>query len=134
MSDSSNADDESPAFKRGTELRSRVLGAAHVSKAGHRPGEFGSGLGRLTNEVAWGTIWTRDGLTLRDRSLVTVAALCALGRSGELAVHVRGALNNGVLPTELEETFIQVGLYAGFPAAGEGVRVTREVLQDRASE
>jgi 4-carboxymuconolactone decarboxylase len=67
----------------------------------------------LVTEACWGSIWTRPGLERKHRSLLNIAMLCALNRSNELAVHVRGAVNNGASEVEIRETLLQVAIYCG---------------------
>ena len=77
---------------------------------------------------AWGDVWQRPGLDLKTRSLITVAMLTALGRQHELKGHVRGALNNGVTPAELQEVLLHAAVYCGVPAAVEAFRTAAEVV------
>ena len=79
-------------------------------------------------ESAFGMIWSRPGLAIRDRSLVTVSQLAALGKSEELKAHLRGALNVGLTREELVEALMQTAIYAGVPAAVEALRVAAEIL------
>jgi 4-carboxymuconolactone decarboxylase len=79
-------------------------------------------------ETAFGKIWSRDALPLRDRSLITVAMLAALGRAGELRGHLAGARNLGVSQEELVEVLMQVAVYAGVPAANDALNVAAEVF------
>src|SRR6187549_1345795 len=83
---------------------------------------------RYVAETAFGMIWSRPGLALRDRSLVTVAQLAALGRTDELRAHLRGALNVGLSREELVEVLMQTAVYAGVPAANDALKVAAEVL------
>lgn len=83
---------------------------------------------RYVAETAFGMIWTRPGLAIRDRSLVTVAQLAALGRTDELRAHLRGALNVGISRDELIEVLMQTAVYAGVPAANDALQVAAEVL------
>ncbi len=83
---------------------------------------------RYVAETAFGTIWSRPGLAIRDRSLVTVAQLAALGRSQELRAHLVGALNVGVTREEIVEVLMHTAVYAGVPLAVEALRVAAEVL------
>ncbi|CAN5237845.1 carboxymuconolactone decarboxylase family protein [soil metagenome] len=86
-------------------------------------------LGRYIVEFAFGDIYSRDGLSLRDRELATVAALTAMGgREPQLKVHVRAALNVGLTRDEIEETILQTVPYAGFPTAINAVNALKEVL------
>jgi 4-carboxymuconolactone decarboxylase len=82
----------------------------------------------MVTAIGWGEFWTRPGLTRKERSLITMGILAALGRSHELSVHVRGAVNNGCTPEEIREALIHTGCYAGFPATLEAVRVAKGVL------
>jgi 4-carboxymuconolactone decarboxylase len=83
---------------------------------------------RYVAETAFGMIWSRPGLAIRDRSLATVAQLAALGRADELRAHLRGALNVGLTRDELVEVLIQTAVYAGVPAANEALKVAAEVF------
>ena len=79
-------------------------------------------------ETAFGKIWSRDALPVRDRSLITVAMLAALGRTGELRAHLTGARNLGISQEELVEVLMQVAVYAGVPAANDALNVAAEVF------
>ena len=83
---------------------------------------------RYVAESAFGMIWSRPGLATRDRSLVTVAQLAALGRTEELRAHLVGARNVGLSRDELVEVLMQTAIYAGVPAANEALKVAAEVL------
>ena len=83
---------------------------------------------RYVAETAFGMIWSRPGLAIRDRSLVTVAQLAALGKTEELKAHLRGALNLGISQEELVEVLMQTAVYAGVPAANEALKAAAEVL------
>ncbi|WP_327080550.1 carboxymuconolactone decarboxylase family protein [Polaromonas sp. CG_9.5] len=77
---------------------------------------------------AWGDVWQRPGLDLKTRSLITVAMLTALGKQHELKGHVRGALNNGATPAELQEVLLHAAVYCGVPTAVEAFRTAAEVV------
>ncbi|MBA2609640.1 MAG: carboxymuconolactone decarboxylase family protein [Actinobacteria bacterium] len=79
-------------------------------------------------ETAFGKIWSRDALPIRDRSLITVAMLAALGKTGELRGHLMGARNLGISQEELVEVLMQVAVYAGVPAANEALNVAAETF------
>lgn len=83
---------------------------------------------RYVAETAFGMIWSRPGLALRDRSLVTVAQLAALGRTDELRAHLMGARNLGITREELVEVLMQTAVYAGVPAANDALKVAADVL------
>jgi 4-carboxymuconolactone decarboxylase len=115
-------------FEDGLATRRQVLGDAYVQAALDKVTPFTAELQELVSRNAWGTVWQREGLSLRDRSMVTVAMAAALGRSHELKVHVRGALNNGVTEAELKEIFMHMSVYCGFPLTLEAFRAASEVI------
>jgi len=83
---------------------------------------------QLTMEHLFGNIWTRPGLELRERSLITMAALTVLGREPELKTHIRGALNIGISKDKITEMIIHLAYYGGWPVAVNGLRIAREVF------
>jgi len=115
-------------FEAGLEVRKAVMGEGYVARALGNADAFSAPLQALVTEAAWGMVWTRDGLALRERSIATVAMLAALGREEELHGHLRGALNNGLSAEALREIVLQVCIYAGFPAGLAAFRVLRNVL------
>ena len=123
-----------PLQARGEKMRRKVLGDKYVDGASKAAVTFGADFQNVVTAFAWGGVWTRDGLPLRDRSLITVAVLAALHRSDELKLHFRGALQNGVTKAELEELLVQVGVYAGFPAAVAGNRVGQAFFRELEAE
>jgi alkylhydroperoxidase/carboxymuconolactone decarboxylase family protein YurZ len=84
----------------------------------------------LLTEFVFGEIWNRPGLALRDRSLITIAALTVLGHQEELRLHLRAALNNGLTRDEITEAILHLGFYGGLPTAVTGFRVAREVFAE----
>jgi 4-carboxymuconolactone decarboxylase len=96
-------------------------------------GGFGSELGALAAEFAFAGVWDRPGLDAKYRSLVTIAVLATEGRSGELRNHIEAGLNHGLSSAELEEAFMQIGVYAGLPAAWTALHVAQEVMAARAA-
>lgn len=114
----------------GQRKRREVLGDEHVDRSLANATEFSQPIQELVTQYCWGEVWTRDGLAARDRSLINLAMLTALNRNHELAVHVRGAVNNGVTPTEIQEVLLQTAIYVGVPAALESFRVAEETLKD----
>jgi 4-carboxymuconolactone decarboxylase len=121
---------ESELFERGLSVRSEVLGAEHVQRSLERASEFSQPIQELVTEYCWGAIWTRPGLGRRERSLLNLGMLTALGRSHELAVHVRGAVANGVTALEIQEALLQATIYCGVPAGMEAFRVADSVLEE----
>ncbi len=96
-------------------------------------GDFAPKLAELTDEVLFGDVWERPGLSKRDRSLVTVAALIALNRSEQLRFHLVRALDNGLTKEELIEAITHLAFYSGWPTAVSAVMMAKEVLQKRDS-
>ena len=117
-----------PETQAGLATRRKVLGDAYVDAALGRSTPFTAPLQELVTKHAWGNTWQRPGLDLRTRSIVTVSMLVALGKTHELKIHVRGALNNGVTPEELQEIFLHASVYCGFPTALDAFRVGSEVI------
>jgi 4-carboxymuconolactone decarboxylase len=104
-------------FDEGIAIRRAVAGDSYVDASLKRHSStFSKPLQELVTEVGWGWIWTRPGLDRRQRSLLNLGMLCALNRSAELGVHVRGALRNGLSEEEIREALLQVGVYVGLPA------------------
>jgi len=118
------------AHEKGMELRRRVMGEGHVAKRGASPDPFTRQQQELVTEIAWGTIWSRPGLPLKVRSLVTLGMLAALNRPDEIKGHVLGALNNGATKEEIIEVFVHSAAYCGFPASNGGVRLCVEVFRE----
>jgi 4-carboxymuconolactone decarboxylase len=119
-------DPEKSRYERGLAKLREVDG-----KAGEEVVSSLGDLGRYVVEFAFGDIYSRGGLSLREREISTVATLTAMGgREPQLRVHVHGALNVGVSPEEIEETIIHTVPYAGFPTAINGMRVLKEVLEE----
>jgi 4-carboxymuconolactone decarboxylase len=117
-------------YEQGMRVRREVLGDEHVDRAIARTDSVTQDFQDYITRNAWGDIWSRPGLDRRSRSLITLALLAALQHEGELAMHVRAALRNGVTKEEISEVLLQVGLYAGVPTANRALAVAQEVLAD----
>lgn len=120
-------------FAQGMNTRRRVLGDAHVDRAGAAQTEFDADFQRFITETAWGLVWSRPGLDLRTRHLITVAILAALGREHELALHLRSLPNTGTSPADLREALLHVALYAGIPAANAAIALAKPILAESAA-
>ena len=107
----------SKAFKAGLAMRKKVLGPDHVANSFRNADEFTMPFQEIATEFAWGSVWTRPGLSLRDRSLATLAQCIALNRPHEIRIHLRGAIRNGVTWTEIRELCLHSFLYCGGPAS-----------------
>jgi len=117
-------------FDKGLQVRREVLGADYVDAALKNADAFNMPLQELVTEYCWGEVWTRPGLDRRTRSLLNLAMLTALNRPHELALHVRGAINNGVTRDEIAEVLLQAAIYCGVPAAVDAFRVARDTLKE----
>jgi len=118
------------SLEEGLEVRRAVLGAEHVDRSLAQVSEFSRPLQELVTEYCWGMVWTREGLPRATRSLLNIARLTALNRPHELAVHLRGALTNGVTVAEIQETLLQTAVYVGAPAALESFRIAESVFKE----
>lgn len=117
-------------FEEGLAVRREVLGEAHVDASLSQTSDFSRPIQELVTEYCWGIVWASDGLPRKTRSLLNLAMLTALNRSHELAVHVRGALNNGATEAEIQEVLLQTAIYVGVPAALESFRIADRVVKE----
>jgi 4-carboxymuconolactone decarboxylase len=99
-----------------------------VQRAFENADELSMPFQELATEFAWGSVWTREGLSLRERSLMTMAMCIALNRPRELQIHLRGALRNGVQPELLPEILLQAFIYCGGPATIDAMHAIREAM------
>ena len=115
-------------YRAGLEVRRSVLGDPHVDRAEDTATDFDRPFQQLITEAAWGTVWARPGLSTRERSIVTLALLAALGHDEEVAMHVRATANTGASRDDICETFLHVAIYAGVPAANRAFKIAKEVF------
>jgi len=113
----------------GMRTRRSVLGGEHVDRAEASKTEFDADFQSFITETAWGSVWSRPGLTRRERSLITIALLAAGGHADELAMHVRAAANTGASPSDIKETLLHVAVYAGVPAANRAFKIAKRELE-----
>jgi 4-carboxymuconolactone decarboxylase len=118
----------------GMRVRREVLGDAYVDRAVARTTPFTADFQDFITQVAWGDVWSRPDLDRRTRSCITLAMLTALGREHEIALHVRGAVRNGVTGREIGEILIHAAIYAGIPAANRAFQIAETVLNEIAAE
>jgi len=117
----------------GLGVRRDVLGAEYVDKALAGADEFNREFQDLVSEYCWGVCWTDEALSRRERSILNLGMLAALGRSHEFALHFRGALRNGLSRDELRAVLTQITIYCGVPAGVESFRIARQVLAEEAA-
>jgi 4-carboxymuconolactone decarboxylase len=115
--------------EEGMAMRRRVLGDAHVDRAIAAATDFDRPFQEWITENVWGDVWSRPGIELKTRSLVTIAILGALDRD-ELELHLRAARNTGVTKEEITEVLLHVAVYAGVPAANRAFQVARAIFEE----
>lgn len=117
-------------FAEGMQTRRAVLGDAHVDAAEAKQTDFDAPFQTLITEAAWGSVWSRPHWDKRQRSIVTIALLAALGHDEELAMHVRATRNTGASSEDLREAMMHVAIYAGVPAANRAIKIIKECLAE----
>ena len=127
MTDSSR---ETERYRQGLQTRRSVLGDAHVDGALARETPFDRPFQQFITEGAWGTLWSRPGWTKRERSIVTIALLAALGHHEEVAMHVRATARTGATMDDICEALMHVAVYAGVPAANHAFKIAKAVYAE----
>lgn len=127
-------DDRDDVFDRGLALRKQVLGDAYVTRAMEGADAFSMPMQELSTQYCWGDIWSRPGLSRRDRSLLNIGMISALNRPHELKLHVKAALRNGLSQDEIQEALLQVAVYCGIPAGMDSIRIAREAIAEYQTE
>ncbi len=117
-------------YADGMKIRRRVLGDAHVDAAEASKSKFDEAFQALITEGAWGSVWARDTISLRERSMLTIALLAACGNFDEIAMHVRATANTGATPDDVIEALLHVAVYAGVPRANRAIKIARETYQE----
>lgn len=125
---------QSERYRQGMATRRAVLGDTHVDRATAAATPFDQPFQELITESAWGTVWSRPGWTKRERSMVTIALLAALGHDEEVAMHVRATANTGASRADIAEALMHVAIYAGVPAANRAIRVAKQVFAELDAE
>jgi 4-carboxymuconolactone decarboxylase len=117
-------------FDKGLAVRRAVMGESYVEASLKAADDFSMPMQELVTEFCWGEVWTRPGLDRRSRSILNLGMIAALNRPEELAIHVRGAINNGVTKDEIKECFLQVAVYVGMPAGLGCFKIARQVFKE----
>jgi 4-carboxymuconolactone decarboxylase len=115
---------------KGLEVRKAVLGEAYVNNALKNVDDFNRPFQEMLNEYCWGTVWGREELPRKTRSMLNIAMIAILNRQHEFRAHLKGALTNGVSRDEIREILMQVAIYGGMPAAVDSFRIAREVFAE----
>ena len=124
----------SETYDDGMKIRRRVLGDAHVDAAEAVKSDFDEAFQRLITESAWGSVWARDTLPLRERSMLTIALLAAGGNYDEIPMHIRATANTGASPNDVIEALLHVAIYAGVPKANRAIKLARETYHEMGVE
>jgi 4-carboxymuconolactone decarboxylase len=119
---------------QGMTTRRAVLGDAHVDRAEAAATDFDQPFQQLITEAAWGHVWSRPTWTKRERSIVTIALLAALGHDEEVAMHIRATVNTGATREDIAEAMLHVAIYAGIPAANHAIKLAKEVFAEMDGE
>lgn len=125
---------ETDRHRLGMETRRSVLGDAHVDRAIANSSEFDEPFQALITESAWGHVWSRPNFTKRERSIITIALLAALGQDEEVAMHVRATGNTGASREDVREALLHVAIYAGVPAANHAIKIAKRVYEQMDAE
>jgi 4-carboxymuconolactone decarboxylase len=114
----------------GEATRRQVLSDAHVEQASAATTAFDEPFQTLITEAAWGTLWARNEWTRRERSMVTIALLAALGHTEEMAMHIRATVRTGASEADIREALLHVAIYAGVPSANTAFRIAKQVFAE----
>lgn len=118
----------------GLATRRRVLGPAHVARAQAAQTPFDAPFQALITDAAWGHVWSRGKIPLRERSMMTIALLAGLGNDGELALHLRSIPNTGTSRDDVMEALLHVAIYAGVPRANHAIALARRIFAEADAE
>ena len=122
--------DDRDHHEAGMATRREVLGTEHVERASAGTTEFTADFQDFITRYAWGEVWQRDGLDRRTRSCITLAVLTALHAEGELGMHVKAALRNGLTTAEIREVLLHTAVYAGVPAANSAFAIAQRAIDE----
>ncbi|HEY6496499.1 MAG TPA: carboxymuconolactone decarboxylase family protein [Trebonia sp.] len=126
---------ETDAYRAGDRIRREVLGDEHVNRSSLNVDEFSRPMQELVTQYCWGEAWAgSDAIDLKTRSMLNLVMMVALNRQHELALHTKGALNNGVTEEQIQAALIQAMIYCGVPAGMEGFRTVAKVLREQRHE
>ena len=121
---------DSELYKKGMSTRRSVLGDEHVDKAIKATTDFDRDFQDYITSGAWGMVWDRPGLTKRERSLITIALLSALGHDEELKMHLKATRNTGASTNDVKEVLLHTAIYAGVPVANNAFKIAKELFKD----
>ncbi|HVZ15466.1 MAG TPA: 4-carboxymuconolactone decarboxylase [Bauldia sp.] len=128
------AEIKSRNWRQGDATRRAVLGDGHVDGIGAAATSLDAPFQELITESAWGLLWSRDEWPKRQRSIVTIALLAALGHYEEMAMHIRATARTGATEADVREALMHVAIYAGVPTANSAFRIAKQVYAEMAAE
>ncbi|WIV50679.1 4-carboxymuconolactone decarboxylase [Marivivens sp. LCG002] len=117
-------------YDTGMKKRRQVLGDAHVDRAEANKTDFDTAFQSLITESAWGTVWASDKITMRERSMITLALLAATGNFEEIPMHIRATANTGASKDDVLEAFQHVAIYAGVPKANHAIKLAKQTYAE----
>ena len=120
----------SERFDKGMVTRRQVLGSTHVDRAEAARTEFDTPFQTMITETAWGTLWSDDTITRRERSMLTLALLAATGNFEEIPMHIRATLNTGATADDVMQAFMHVAVYAGVPKANHAIKLAKQTYAE----
>lgn len=120
----------SERFEQGMATRRRVLGEAHVDHAEANKSAFDTPFQDMITEGAWGTLWTDNSISDRERSMLTLCLLAATGNFEEIPMHVRATANTGASPQDVLQAFMHVAVYAGVPKANHAIKLAKQTFSE----
>lgn len=118
----------------GMKVRRKVLGDAHVDRAEAAKTSFDAPFQTLITEGAWGTVWASDAISLRERSMLTLALLAALGNFDEIPMHIRATARTGASKQDVLEAFQHAAIYAGVPRANHAIKLAKQTFAEMEAE
>jgi len=124
----------SQEFDKGMKTRRSVLGDKHVDRATAEMSDFDKDFQKYITENGWGAVWSRPGLTKRERSMLTIALLAVLGHDEELAMHIRATRRTGATADDIKEVLLHTAVYAGVPVANNAIKIAKKIFGEMDSE
>lgn len=119
---------------KGMQVRRRILGDAHVERAQSATGDLDAAFQGLITEAAWGNVWASDGISDRERSMLTIALLAALGNFDEIPMHIRATARTGASQRDVSEALQHVAIYAGVPRANHALKLAKQTYAEMETE
>ncbi|WP_037312633.1 4-carboxymuconolactone decarboxylase [Ruegeria halocynthiae] len=120
----------SERYDQGMKMRRKVLGDEHVDRAEASKTDFDAPFQTLITEGAWGSVWAGDGISLRERSMLTLALLAATGNFEEIPMHIRATARTGASKQDVLEAFQHVAIYAGVPRANHALKLAKQTYAE----